>query len=309
VKEAEALHPTVIFMGYGMVESYEGEAGLAKFEQGYRRMLDAMQKVAPKVVLLSPTMHEDLGKPLMDPAAHNRDIERYGAAIAKIARERMIPFVDLYRPMVAFKQRYPKVRLTSNGIALNDGGYWLIAREIERQLGFADPCRIEVGADGHVISTSGADAAAVDGGGFRVVRKQLPGPSMPAELRLAGVKGDAGVWLRAAGLAAGQWGLFVDGKRVAQADAKEWEKGIELSNDPDADAAEKLRAAAVRVNEIFYRRSRPFNDHERHWTYIGDDGAQYDKQLAELDKAVAKLRVPPAHEYKFVRSADSSHQQ
>src|SRR5207244_1171361 len=40
IKEASALKPTMIFVGYGLVESFEGDAALGRFIQGYKLLLD-----------------------------------------------------------------------------------------------------------------------------------------------------------------------------------------------------------------------------------------------------------------------------
>ncbi len=100
--------------------------------------------------------------------------------------------------------------------------------------------------------------------------------------------------------------MLIDNHEAAQADARDWDAGVSLAVDPDRDATEKLRqeAGSVQSNALFYRRERPFNDHSRHWTYIGGDFALYDQQLAELDKVIASLRQSAAHEYKMVRKPD-----
>ena len=41
-------------------------------------------------VVLSPGFHEDLGRPLPDPAAHNRDLEQYVAALHKLLGRRVV---------------------------------------------------------------------------------------------------------------------------------------------------------------------------------------------------------------------------
>ena len=94
--------------------------------------------------------------------------------------------------------------------------------------------------------------------------------------------------------------------RGTQADARDWDTGVSLAVDPDRDATETLRQALIKSNALFYRRERPFNDHSRHWTYIGGDFALYDQQLAELDKVIASLRHPAAHECKLVRKPVSN---
>jgi hypothetical protein len=288
VKETTQLKPSVIFVGYGLVESFEGAAGLSRFREGYNTLLDSLQRITPTLVLLSPTFHEDLGRPMKDPAAHNRDLEQYTAAVATIAGERKLAFVDLYHPLVEFKRSHPDVRLTSNGITLNESGYWLVAAEIQKQLA-VQPERFEL------------DLKAQDAAKFEWKREHLALPPAPKALREAGVTADNRPTLRVRGLGDGQWALLVDDRETVSADARDWEKGVALLSDPAQDAAEKIRQAIIRANEIFYRRSRPFNDHERHWTYISGDYALYDNELAELEKSIDGLRQPAAHECRLIR--------
>src|SRR5579863_7470142 len=63
--------PTVLLMNYGMTESFTGPQGIPTFKENYNKMLDALSAAAgtsPRIVLMSPNYHEDLGKPLPDPA-------------------------------------------------------------------------------------------------------------------------------------------------------------------------------------------------------------------------------------------------
>ena len=48
------LKPTVIFVSYGTNESFEGEAGLPKFEKGLEKLLDALKPANARVVLFTP---------------------------------------------------------------------------------------------------------------------------------------------------------------------------------------------------------------------------------------------------------------
>ena len=136
VKEATALNPTVIFVGYGFMESFDGDAALEHFTQRYNLLLDALAHITPRFVLLSPTCYErrEAGD---DATEENKNLERYAAAIAKIAAERNLRFVDLFHPLLKFEQAHPTVYLTSNGITPNDAGYWVVGDEIERQPDFA----------------------------------------------------------------------------------------------------------------------------------------------------------------------------
>src|SRR5882672_10966650 len=81
LKEVQDWKPTVLFIGYGTNESFDGASGLPGFREDYAKLLAKLAPLKARVVLLSPTYQEDLGRPFPDPAAHNRDVDKYAAAI------------------------------------------------------------------------------------------------------------------------------------------------------------------------------------------------------------------------------------
>ena len=85
-KEVQELKPTVLFLGYGMNESFDGPPGLAGFIEDYEQLLTKLAPLKARIVVLSPTYHEDLGRPLPDPAEHNGNLEEYTAALQKPRR-------------------------------------------------------------------------------------------------------------------------------------------------------------------------------------------------------------------------------
>ena len=91
-----ALKPTVLIVGYGMTDSFAGEAGLTRFKSGMNHLLDVLGETRARVVMLSPIAHEDLGRPLPDPTRHNEDLRLYRDAIRDVASERGAWFVDLF---------------------------------------------------------------------------------------------------------------------------------------------------------------------------------------------------------------------
>jgi putative heme-binding domain-containing protein len=127
--------PTVIFVGYGMANSFDGPAGEQKFAADYTRLLDTLAKLAPtaRLVLLSPARHETLGAAATDPAAHNAALARVSAAIRDLAAARGLPFFSLFdalaAPMAAATA--PAAKLTDNGIHLNATGYRAAAFALE----------------------------------------------------------------------------------------------------------------------------------------------------------------------------------
>src|SRR5437764_1347905 len=64
------FNPTVVFVGYGMASSFDGEAGLKKFTREMDQLLDSIEQICGKdklrFVFLSPIPHEKLPSPLPD---------------------------------------------------------------------------------------------------------------------------------------------------------------------------------------------------------------------------------------------------
>ncbi len=151
LKNTAALRPTAIFVGYGFIESFDGPAGIDRFIKGYDALLDELTKITPSIVLLSPAIQEGDAK-------RNSDLERYTAAVEQIAARRKIPYVDVFHPLADYGRAHPAVRLTSNGVTLNDCGYWLVAQEIERQLGMdAAPWSVKVTLVAGIVSSGQVD--------------------------------------------------------------------------------------------------------------------------------------------------------
>src|SRR5947207_39848 len=83
----------VILAFYGFNESFKGEAGLDKFKRDFDKFLKDIKsknysgKDAPRLVVFSPIANEKLNDPNQpDPAANNRNLEKYSAAMAEAAK-------------------------------------------------------------------------------------------------------------------------------------------------------------------------------------------------------------------------------
>lgn len=93
----------VILAFYGFNESVKGKAGLDQFKTDLNQFLQETKsknysgKQNPRIVLFSPIadeLHQDPNFP--DPAANNRNIALYTAAMKEVAAENSVQFVDLY---------------------------------------------------------------------------------------------------------------------------------------------------------------------------------------------------------------------
>jgi lysophospholipase L1-like esterase len=133
LKVARDAKPTVLFISYGMSESFEGEKGLTPFRQGLDRLLDKLGELKVReTVLVSPIRHEDLGRPFPDPSQHNKHLRRYIDVMKEAAAKRGHRFVDLFELMGTGNKSQ---KLTDNGIHLTPYGYWRAALAIEKGLG------------------------------------------------------------------------------------------------------------------------------------------------------------------------------
>jgi lysophospholipase L1-like esterase len=297
IKEVQDHKPTVLVLGYGMNESFAGPAGLAAFIEDYEQLLAKLGPLKTRIVLLSPTLHEDLGRPLPDPAEHNRDLEEYTMALTKLTARRKILFVDLFHPLRAAKKEDAEGRLTTNGILLTETGYSVVARALQEQLRLPAHCwRVELDASGKVLAAKGTKVEKVT-----IAEGVLRFRALDAVLPIARVGSVAGdeLVLRVVGLRPGMHVLSVDGTEVARAAAEQWQKGVAITTGPAFDDLEKLRSAIVRRNELFYRRWRPFNDHSRHWDFMRGDYGLYDKEIAEQEQVIATARRPRPHSFEL----------
>lgn len=130
----------VVFAFFGFNESFAGEAGLPKFRADLEEFLKHTKnqkfngKTAPRIVLFSPIAHENLhDRNLPDGSANNVRLESYTRAMAEVARNHQVPFVDLFHPT---RDLYSRVKhhFTINGIHMTDLGNRALAQIIDGSL-------------------------------------------------------------------------------------------------------------------------------------------------------------------------------
>ena len=309
-----ALRPTVIFVGYGMTDSFEGEAGLPRFAEGLDRLLDVFARTGARVVLVSPIPHElsDLGHASSEIAArHNRVLPLYRAAIQKAAEGRGHHYIDLSR-------LHGPAPITDNGIHLNRLGYWELSTKIAAALGRREPVddwRLNIRGDEIESASPPIDERKIrvspDTIRFEANGTALPSPPMPGRAVVATESDLAGRTLRVAGLAPGRYTLQIDGDAVATADASEWEEGRRIVAGPELVQAEALRRAIVAKNGLYFYRWRPQNE-----TYLfgfrkheqGNNAREipeFDPLVAEQERLIVLLRVPVMHVYELVKRAEA----
>lgn len=126
-KAGTDFHATVILAYWGFNESFKGPDGLKDF----RKNMDEYVKTTvtanygsgpPRLVLFSPTAHENLKHPdFPDGAANNQNLQLYTTIMAEVAAANQVQFVDLYHPSLELF-RQAAAPLTINGIHLTEAG-------------------------------------------------------------------------------------------------------------------------------------------------------------------------------------------
>lgn len=298
-----------------MADSFAGEKGLSGFEQGLNRLLNVIDSMKARVILLSPVAHAELGRPLPDPAAHNHELARYRDVIRDVAADRKIGFVDLFE---FFENQYAGGRerrslFTTNGVHLSEAGYLALACRLAEQLGHgqAPPgSRLRLGSDGKIIAQEHAKTSRMSttprGLRFEVIGDFLPLTSL-AEPGTAGEENRSAPTVLIHGLMPGRYELKIDGISMATALSAEWDHGLTLWRSPELQQSEKLRAAINRKNELFFHRWRPQNN-----TYLflfrkheqGNNAVeipQFDPLVAEQEQSIGQLKKPIAHIYELSR--------
>jgi lysophospholipase L1-like esterase len=330
-----ALKPTVLIVGYGMAESFDGEAGLPAFVSGLNALLDAVSPTKARVVLLSPVAHADMGRPLPDPTAHNTDLERYTDAIGMIAGERGARFIDLYHPWKELTS--PDAQgLTEDGIHLTDLGYWAFGVIVSNDLlGPGKPWLAQFHHNGRLEHAEGTkinvDPTRPDGVHFQALDIQLPTALKPLDWKDVQVRrDDLRRTLVARGLPNGSYRLTIDGdparlawetrgfasldlNRKANApDERIWAGGVKVLSGPEFDQVEALRQAIIAKNRLYFYRWRPQNE-----TYLfgfrkheqGNNAREiplFDPLVEAKEQEIAKLRKPVTHVYELIRESEAA---
>jgi hypothetical protein len=121
VNQVNAAKPTLIFVGYGNVEAFDGEAGLPKFIDGYNKLLDELEKTKARIVALEPVKLGDTSHTDTIYQPYNRVLARYADAINHAVSARNGNYIK------SGERSGPKSTIYStNGMDRDESGYeWL----------------------------------------------------------------------------------------------------------------------------------------------------------------------------------------
>ncbi|QHV95561.1 GDSL-type esterase/lipase family protein [Spirosoma endbachense] len=295
--------PTVVFVAYGGIEAQDGEAGLPAFKEGLTKLIDKIDQLGAKAVLLSPIpiLSADSAQSVVK---RNAMLELYTATIATIARERGKRFIDIFKPI---QEAGKNVALTENGIHLNETGYYNLASILEKGLGLGprtEPVAISISKSAAEttnpakILDSGTNATGLK---FTIEERYLPLPLPSGESGLT----TPGQVVKISGLKKGFYTLTIDNSEVITASDKQWEKGVEIKQGPSVEQAHELQQMVLKKNDLFFFQYRPPNT-----TYIlgmrSHEQGRHAKGLEDqsliikwLEGQIALVRTPKSRVYQL----------
>jgi lysophospholipase L1-like esterase len=253
--------PTIVFLAYGGVEAQEGRPGVVHFKDGLNKLIDKIESLGARTVLLStiPVVSSDTSQHI---DARNADLELYSKAISDVASRRGKQFIDIYNPVLNTSK---KADIIENTVHLNETGYYYLADVLEKALGLSNDRETSTitiskptpqSSNVKILTDSRDNNVIVR---FVAADKYLPLPFPQAS---SWIGNDANV-VRIIGLKKGYYTLTAGNEQVAAASAKDWEKGVEIKQGPQFEQSARIREMIIRKNELHFFQYRPLNQ-----TYI-----------------------------------------
>jgi putative heme-binding domain-containing protein len=284
--------PTTLLVAYGRETAfYKSPEEFETFKRGYVTLLEDLGKVATTLILVSPPLLEDAGRPLPDPGENNKRLQQTATFIKGVAKKgghRVINLTDHLIPAGA------KKNLTFNGQQFTQHGHEQLAQVMLEQMGLAGKggYRAAFAADGTVRASQNAkvDKLVKTEYGFRfdVTPETLP---LPGAGVLLIEKSTASYTLKIDGQAAFSWD---NGKNL---------KGVVVVDGRATSQYERLRQLIIQKNSLYSSRLRPINKTYTHLFRrheMGHLAGELDdlKRLAEeKEELIARLRQPTTYRY------------
>jgi lysophospholipase L1-like esterase len=297
--------PTVVIIGYGAIESEEGEQGIARFNEGLNKLIDKIDQMGARTILLSPhPVMATLSSHEMD--TRNALLALYTSAIAKTATDRGKHFIDIFHPLL---EQTKTIALSDNGFHLNEKGYYYLAATIEKELGFVSRnASVLVDASRQTVEAKSTSKVLAwsknkDHIQFSIDENYLPLP-FPQQIEIPAGNRQK---LTVNGLKKGIYTLSIDNCQVATASASQWAAGVEIRQGTAVDQAKQLQELIIKKNELFFHQYRPQNK-----TYIlgfrSHEQGRHTKGLEELqilinwlEGQIAIKRMPKTRVYELIR--------
>lgn len=267
----KAEQADVIITCFGMNESFAGPSGVKAYREHWEQFLKHLQSqkyngtTPPRVVMISPIAHENMGAPLPDPTRHNQSLAEYTRVMQTVAAEHQLPFVDLYSATRTLMDENPSQKLTHNGIHLNQYGYWAVSQLIADKLLGKEITSPQLVIDQRSKKMEAKNAEVTEQKFLTdkiqfTVKPQLLSIPAPPEGSIAHselLKTQPRLTVKH--LPPGNYRLVVGGTVILTGNESDWERGPVLLNLPSQVQVADLRSTINRKNELFFYVYRAHN--------------------------------------------------
>lgn len=256
IENIKRTQPTVVFIAYGGLEAMSGAPGLPYFTEGLNSLLDTLDQIGARSVLLSPipVMLDDA---TANAGERNALLDMYSKKIAEIASSRNKFYIDILNPI---KKIWPNTRITENGIHLNEKGYYYLASVIENALGL--PVRypaINIQVTKNDSQVSGPATITAKASGNEIVRFEINNQPLPLPGAAQADDNANTQLIKISGLKKGYYTLSNNQLPLITASEKQWAEGVRISHGIVYDQVEQLRELIIKKNEVFFQQYRPMN--------------------------------------------------
>jgi len=324
------LKPTFVTVKFGMNDhSYQAfrEDIFRAYVRSQGWIARTLSENGARVAFLTPQPIEE-NRPDPDKDAKNQSLRKFSDGLKDVAAKSGAQFVDQFDPFMAILKRERASNpagLIGGGDAVHPGpiGQTLMAWAVLKGLGAsAEVASADIDARNQTVTSGrgcGVEKVQYSGGKLSFDRTDdaLPMPidgRATAALKLAPVQEELNrLELRVSGLGAGEYEVSIDGESAGKVSAADLAQGWNLANlpGPITRQSRDLLKLVFEKNDAFFQRWRDVQLFSVPAWAKGPEVearrsaelARLDRQVADLEGQIEKLRHPKAHHFEFKPAA------
>lgn len=321
-RDVKPENPTIVTIMLGMNDGgyvpFDPKI-FATFQEWYGKLLGWMGEGVPKakITLMDSPPYDDWAHPNTDFKGYSDTVRRFAEYVPKLAEERKLGFVSINAKVTEFikwalaKDAKKATSIAPDAIHPGPEGHLVIASQLLRKWN-ASPVVSTVlidAADGKVIQTENCKVEKLSGLAWIQTDQALPYPLDPnftqASAFLDFHQNFNRQMLTVNRLPAGTYRLEIDGEKITEAPAADWEKGINLAplSTPMRKQAQRVMGLTVQRNDAHFLRWRNLDFQLKEFSTTPAASAALRKVEAEIAKAQVSAAQPRPHQFKLVRSS------
>ncbi len=313
--------PTAVVLSYGTDASLAGEPGLGGFTAATKKLLATLREIlstnANRIVFLGPVAADAPGAPAGEVQKRNEQLALYSKAIETVLVDGMI-YLPMHGALTndlsqAATRRSSEPTLPhslTNLTHLTPYGYTRVCIPFERALrwnsanwrfGLLEGNRFREGGFGLLFHRVNRTDQGLH---VEATEKMLPIPNAPGFVD----KNESSrpqCYIQVTALASGLYTLQIDGKPVVSGSHIDWARYRLVTDGPQWDQAEQLRAAIVAKNQIGSQLSEAIWKKSSGQAVDDQRLAALEKRVREAESLVHQLKQPRRRMMEFVRTGDA----